>query len=46
MSHVYGNGTNSTTGANTTLHKYDRAGIKAATAELIYAQFADSKSMP
>jgi hypothetical protein len=46
MSMVYGNGTNSTSGANTVVHKYDRAGVKAATADLVYAQFADSKSMP
>ena len=46
MSHFYGNGTNSTSGANTITHHYDRAGVKAATADLIYAQFADSKSMP
>jgi len=46
MSHVYGNGTNSTSGANTITHHYDRAGVKAATANLIYGQFADSKSMP
>jgi len=46
MSHVYGNGTNSTSGANTITHSYDRAGVKAATADLIYGQFADAKSMP
>ena len=46
MSHVYGNGTNSTSGANTITHHYDRAGVKAATADLIYGQFADAKSMP
>jgi N4-gp56 family major capsid protein len=43
---VYGNGTNSTSGANTIVHRYDRAGVRAATADLVYAQFADSKSMP
>ena len=26
--HVYGNGVNSTSGANTITHYYDRAGIK------------------
>lgn len=44
--HVYGNGTNSTSGANTITHFYDRAGIKAANAKAIYAQFADNKTMP
>ena len=43
---VYGNGTNTTSGANTITHHYDRAGVKAATADLIYSAFADSKSMP
>ena len=43
---VYGNGTNTTHGANTITHKYDRAGVKAATADLIYSAFCDSKSMP
>jgi len=42
----YGNGTNTTSGANTITHHYDRAGVKAATADLIYSAFADSKSMP
>ena len=44
--HVYGNGTNSTSGANTITHFYDRAGIKAANAVNVYGQFADKKSMP
>lgn len=43
---VYGNGINSTAGANTIVHYYDRAGIKAANRVNIYAQFADRKSMP
>lgn len=45
-SNVYGNGSNSTAGANTIVHFYDRAGIKAANRMNIYGQFADSKSMP
>jgi len=43
---VYGNGTNSTAGANTIVHYYDRAGIKAANRMNVYGQFADRKSMP
>lgn len=43
---VYGNGANSTAGANTIVHYYDRAGIKAANRVNIYGQFADRKSMP
>lgn len=43
---VYGNGLNSTSGANTITHFYDRAGIKAANAVSVYSQFADRKSMP
>ena len=43
---VYGNGTNSTAGANTIVHFYDRAGVKAANRVNIYGQFADRKSMP
>lgn len=46
MSNVYGNGFNSTQGANTIVHYYDRAGIKAANRVDIYGQFADRKSMP
>lgn len=46
VSHIYGDGSNSTSGANTITHYYDRAGIKAATSDLIYSQFADYKSMP
>lgn len=44
--HVYGNGVNSTSGANTIIHYYDRAGIKAANRTNIFQQFADKKSMP
>lgn len=42
----YKDGNNSTSGANTILHWYDRAGINAANAKNVYAQFADRKSMP
>lgn len=45
-SNVYGNGSNSTYGANTITHFYDRAGIKAANMVNVYGQFADRKSMP
>jgi N4-gp56 family major capsid protein len=44
--HNYGNGTNSTSGANTIIHFYDRAGIKAANRVNVFQQFADKKSMP
>lgn len=43
---VYGNGTNSTAGANSYVHYYDRAGVEAATEVNVYGQFADRKSMP
>lgn len=43
---VYGNGTNSTAGANTVTHYYDKAGIKSATEMNVYGQWADRKSMP
>lgn len=44
---IYGNGTTTASnGANTIVHFYDRAGIKAANATSIYAQFADAKTMP
>jgi N4-gp56 family major capsid protein len=44
---VYGNGTTTaTSGANTIIHYYDRAGIKAANESNIYGQFSDSKMMP
>ena len=45
-SNVYGNGLNSTAGANTVVHYYDRMGINAANATNIYGQWADVKSMP
>ena len=44
---VYGNGTTTASnGANTIVHFYDRAGIKAANAVSVYGQFADRKAMP
>jgi N4-gp56 family major capsid protein len=43
---VYGNGANSSQGANTVTHFYDRAGIKAANRVNVFQQFADKKSMP
>lgn len=43
---IYGNGTDSTAGANTIVHYYDKAGVKAANAIAVYAQFADRRSMP
>lgn len=43
---IYGNGTNSTAGANTIVHFYDRAGIDAANRVNIYTQWADRKTMP
>lgn len=43
---VYGNGTNSTAGANTITHFYDRTGIKAANRVNVFQQFADKRSMP
>lgn len=46
MAHVYGDGTNSTSGANTIVHYYDRAGIKAANRVNVYQQFASRKDMP
>ena len=45
-SQVYGNGANSSQGANTIVHYYDRAGIKAANRTNVYGQWADRKSMP
>jgi N4-gp56 family major capsid protein len=47
MSNVYGNGTTTATaGANTIVHYYDRAGIKAANRVNVYGQFASKKMMP
>jgi N4-gp56 family major capsid protein len=44
---IYGNGTNTATaGANTVVHYYDKAGVKAANAVNVYGQWADRKSMP
>lgn len=44
---IYGNGTTTaSSGANTIVHYYDRAGVKAANAINVYGQFADRKSMP
>lgn len=44
---IYGNGTGTASnGANTIVHYYDRAGIKAANASKVYGQFADRKSLP
>ena len=46
-SNIYGNGTTTATaGANTIVHYYDRAGIKAANRVNVYSQWADKKSMP
>ena len=42
----YNSGTDATAGANTIVHYYDRAGVKAANRVNIYGQFADRKSMP
>ena len=44
---IYGNGTTTASnGANTIVHFYDRAGIKAANAVNVYSQFTDRKTMP
>jgi N4-gp56 family major capsid protein len=44
---VYGNGTTTATaGANTIVHYYDKAGVKAANEVNVYGQWADRKSMP
>lgn len=44
---IYGNGTSTATaGANTVVHYYDKAGVKAANAVNVYGQWADRKSMP
>lgn len=42
----YNHGTDSTQGANTITHFYDRAGIRAATTRNIYQQLCDRRSMP
>ena len=36
----------STHGQNTVIHYYDKAGVKAANAIAVYAQFSDRRSMP
>jgi len=41
---LYGNGTNSTGGANVRTDFYDRAAIKVAVPDLVYGTFADSKT--
>lgn len=46
VTNVYGTGLNSTAGANTVLHYYDRAGIKAANRKNVYGQFVSRKDMP
>lgn len=46
VTNIYGKGTNSTAGANTVIHYYDRAGIKAANRMNIYGQFVSRKDMP
>lgn len=43
---IYGNGTNSSHGANTIQHFYDRAGIEASNEVNVYTQFASKKNMP
>jgi N4-gp56 family major capsid protein len=47
ISNIYGNGTTTATaGANTIVHYYDRAGVKAANRTNVYGQFASRKQMP
>lgn len=46
VTNVYGTGSNSTAGANTIVHYYDKAGVKAANEINVYAQWADRKEMP
>ena len=44
---IYGNGTTTaSTGANTVIHFYDRAGVKMANRVNVYGQWADRRSMP
>lgn len=46
IGNIYGNGTTTATaGANTVVHYYDKAGVKAANEVNVYAQWADSKFM-
>jgi len=42
----YGNGTNSSQGANTITHFYQKVGIKAANRVNVYGQWASKKFMP
>jgi len=50
VTNVYGTTTratgDSTHGQNTVIHYYDKAGVKAANAIAVYAQFSDRRSMP
>lgn len=47
VGNIYGNGTTTATaGANTIVHYYDKAGVKAANEINVYAQWADRKEMP
>lgn len=47
VGNIYGNGTTTATaGANTVVHYYDKAGVKAANELNVYGQWADRKSMP
>lgn len=47
VDNVYGDATGlSSHGQNTIVHYYDKAGVKAANAIAVYAQFADRRSMP
>lgn len=47
VDNVYGDATgNSSHGQNTIIHYYDKAGVKAANAISVYAQWADRRSMP
>ena len=47
IGNIYGNGTTTATaGANTIVHYYDKAGVKAANEINVYAQWADRKEMP
>ena len=43
---IYGTGLDSSQGANTVIHYYDKAGIKAANRVNIYSQWANRKTMP
>lgn len=45
-SNVYNSGNDASVGANTVVHYYDRAGVKAANRVNIYGQWADRKHQP